>query len=125
MDKDIWSGPGGTRGAGRFSPRALPRAFFSAIGEAEKVYRRLPGKKEAYFPLARREVNLPWMSLVGVVANDAIAVNATRAHERVAIGDYDEHHVSKDGYLYAFANDAWGFYGNNHGSVRLKVTRTR
>ena len=125
LDKDIWSGPGGTKGVGRFSPRALPRTLCSVIGEVEKVYRRLPGKKEAYFPLTRREVDLPWMSLVGVVANDAIAVNATRAHECIAIGDHDEHHVIKDGYLYAFANDAWGFYGNNHGSVLLTVTRTR
>ncbi len=123
VDQDIWSGPGGTRGVSRFSARALPRTILSAIGEVEKVYRRLPGKKEAYLPLARREVNLPWMSLVGVVANDAITVDATREHERIAIGDHDEHHVIKDGYLYAFANDAWGFYGNNHGSVHLTVKR--
>jgi hypothetical protein len=31
--------------------------------------------------------------------------------------------VTKSGYLYAFANDAWGFYGNNRGSVQLTVTR--
>jgi hypothetical protein len=124
-DNDIWSGPGGTRGAGRFSPRAFPRTLLSAIGEVEKLYRRLPAKKEAYLPLARREVNAPWMSLVGVVANDAIAVNASRAHEHIAIGGRDEHHVIKDGYFYAFANDAWGSYGNNHGSVHLEVTRTR
>lgn len=93
VDEGIWSGPGGTGDAGRFSLRALPRTLLSATGEVEKLYRRLPGKKEAYLPFARREVNLPWMSLVGVVANDAIAVNSTRAHERIAIGANGEHHA--------------------------------
>jgi hypothetical protein len=125
LDRDIWSGPGGTKGAGRFSLTALPRTMASAIGEVEKLYRRVSGRKEAYFPMVRREVDLPWMSLVGVVANDAIPVNGMKAHERIAIGDREKYHVTKDGYLYAFANDAWGFYGNNHGSVRLTVTRIR
>ena len=29
------------------------------------------------------------------------------------------------GYLYCFANDAWQTYGNNRGSVALKVTCSR
>ena len=33
------------------------------------------------------------------------------------------HDVAQPGYLYAFANDAWGFYRNNSGTVRLTVTR--
>jgi hypothetical protein len=64
------------------------------------------------------------MSLVGYVANDAatVTVNGKRhaSHERI---DTTAHQVIKGGYLYAFANDAWGFYGDNTGSVRLTVTR--
>ena len=29
----------------------------------------------------------------------------------------------RPGYLYAFANDAWGLYDNDRGSVQLTVTR--
>jgi hypothetical protein len=29
----------------------------------------------------------------------------------------------RDGYLYAYANDVWSFYFNNHGSVSLTITR--
>ena len=32
--------------------------------------------------------------------------------------------VARPGYLYGFANDAWGFYANNRGSVQLTVRRT-
>ena len=31
--------------------------------------------------------------------------------------------VARRGYMHAYANDAWGFYGNNDGTVRLTVTR--
>jgi len=83
--------------------------------------------KVANAPLSRREENRPWMSLVGVVANDAIPVNDTedapKAHERIAIGAGTDHSLTESGYLYAFANDAWGFYVDNRGSVRLTVTR--
>jgi len=44
--------------------------------------------------------------------------------ERIAIGAGTDHQVCRGGYLYAFANDAWGFYSNNRGSVRLTITRT-
>jgi hypothetical protein len=127
LDGDIWSGPGGTKGAHMLDPVALARTIFAGtIGLAADLYRRTTGKKEASFPTERRERDLPWMSLVGIVANDAVTINGTKAHERIAIGDQEpKHHVIKDGYLCAFANDAWGFYGNNHGSIRLTVTRTR
>ncbi len=66
------------------------------------------------------------MSLVGVLANEVSNVppQHARPHERIAIGAGVEHDVVRPGYLYAFANDAWGFYGNNSGRVRLTVTRT-
>jgi hypothetical protein len=65
------------------------------------------------------------MSLVGVVANDAIpGTGSSNDHERIDIGAGTRHRVTKSGYLYVFANDAWGYYVNNQGSVRLTVTRT-
>ena len=78
----------------------------------------------AAFLGARRE-DLPWLSLVGVVANEIANIPGERArpHERIAIGAGTRHDVARPGYLYAFANDAWGFYWNNSRSVRLTVTR--
>jgi hypothetical protein len=34
-------------------------------------------------------------------------------------------HIERGGYLHCFANDAWSFYENNRGCIRLTVTRTR
>ena len=92
--------------------------------QAEDLFRRSTGNATAAFLGARRE-DLPWLSLVGVVANEIANIPGERArpHERIAIGASTRHDVARPGYLYAFANDAWGFYWNNSRSVRLTVTR--
>lgn len=132
MDKDIRSGPGGSAGwpHWRQPVAAVERAWRSVgslIGRCERLYRWAAGNEQASFIGAPREPDLPWMSLVGYVANDAITVNGkpNTGHQRIDIGagGATTHQVSRGGYLYAFANDAWGFYGNNTGSVRLAVTR--
>jgi len=124
----IPSGPAGTTGLRRFNPLVeKARLFGTLMGQGERLFRRVTRNKVANAPLSRREENRPWMSLVGVVANDAIPVNDTedapKAHERIAIGAGTDHSLTESGYLYAFANDAWGFYVDNRGSVRLTVTR--
>ena len=66
----------------------------------------------------------PWMSLIGVVANEVTDPTGTVTEdETIAIGAGTEDEVHRPGYLYAFANDAWGFYANNQGKVQLTVTR--
>ncbi|MGH3914565.1 MAG: DUF2235 domain-containing protein [Pseudonocardiaceae bacterium] len=125
MDAGVWSGPEGITGPRRFSPVETGRLAGTLIGQGEKLFRWMTGNPVANFFFTRRDEEMPWMSLIGVVANDAKAVrNAPNAHEHIAIGTGVAHHVSRDGYLYAFANDAWGFYGNNRGTLRLTVTRT-
>ena len=37
------------------------------------------------------------------------------------MGEGCEKTVLRGGYLYCFANDAWGFYGNNRGFVTVNV----
>ena len=49
---------------------------------------------------------------------------ALTAHQRIRIGSGTRDRVTQPGYLYAFANDAWGCYGNHRGSVSLTVSRT-
>jgi len=119
------SGPAGEAGLRRFRPRALGRLAGTLIGHAETLFRGVGRNGAAEFYGARREEKLPWMSLVGVLANETPegAPEPPRPHERIAIGAAVEHDVDRPGYLYAFANDAWGFYRNNSGSVRLTVTR--
>ena len=78
----------------------------------------------------RRFTGAPWFSLVGVVTNGEGADEATKQpadHEYFKIGQAQDGFQPKNGggYLYAFANDAWSRYGNNKGTLKLKVTRTK
>jgi uncharacterized protein (DUF2235 family) len=131
LDLRIWSGPEGTTGLAQFNPFVEGlRLLSTVLGPVEKVFRWASRNEEANYFGSRREEDLPWMSLVGVVANGAgkqpANENAPTPHQRIAIGKgmNDPVTVAKGGYLYAFANDAWGYYGNNSGSVRLTVTRS-
>jgi hypothetical protein len=125
-DATIPSSPAGTTGLRRFNPLVEKgRLVGTLVGQGERLFQRVTGNAAAKFLTSRRENDMPWMSLVGVVANDAVSANGSRnTHERIAIGAGTDHHVAEGGYFYAFANDAWGFYVNNQGSVRLTVTRT-
>jgi len=121
---DSWFGPEGATGVSLTSIAGLARIVGTAFVDlGERIYRWATGRKSGACPVARRAIDLPWMSLVGVIANDFIAVNGKRAHERFHIGRHQDHRVMKDGYFYAFANNTWSGYGNNHGGVRLTVTR--
>ena len=122
---NITSGPAGTTGLNRFNPLTeRTRLVGTVVGQIEALFKRVTGNTAADFLGSPREADLPWMSLVGVVANNASTANGTRtAHERIAIGANTQHRVNQGGYLYAFANDAWGQYASNQGSVRLVVTR--
>jgi hypothetical protein len=125
-DANIPSGPDGTTGLDLFNPLVERTRLVGTItGQVEALYRRLSGNSAADFAGARRDGDLPWMSLVGVVANNAARRrNGHRqGHERVAIGTDAQHYVTRGGYLYTYANDAWGRYLDNQGSVRLTVSR--
>ncbi|HEY6421818.1 MAG TPA: DUF2235 domain-containing protein [Pseudonocardiaceae bacterium] len=124
VDGNIRSGPAGSTGLRRFLPAEARQLGGTLIGVGVQLFRRVSGNNVAEAIFSRRELDLPWMSLVGVVANDAIAIGAGQyQHERIAIGAGAEHQVCRDGYLYAYANDAWGRYSNNWGDVSLTVTR--
>lgn len=129
QDAHIRSGPEGTTGPDRFNPLVERlRLLGTVLGPVQNLFRRVIGNKVANLLGSRREDDLPWMSLVGVVANEdgkqPSTPQAPAPHQRIAIGrGTDSVTVAKGGYLYAFANDAWGFYDNNSGEVRLTVTR--
>ncbi|MET8878316.1 DUF2235 domain-containing protein [Nocardia sp. NPDC004604] len=125
-DLDIPCGPAGTTGWHSFHPGEIFHAASTLIGQGERIFRRITRNPRANFLLTRRDESMPWMSLIGVVANDAIPCEGAQAlPECIAIGAGTNHRIFRPGYLYAFANDAWSFYGNNRGSVQLEVTRNR
>jgi hypothetical protein len=99
--------------------------FSTIVGGGETGLRRVLHNPDAKLIGTRRMPEHPWMSLIGLVANEhADAEGNVIEDERIFIGAGTKYTVDRRGYLYAFANDAWGFYGNNDGSVRLTVTRT-
>lgn len=122
-------GPEGDEGSGGvFGQRRLRYLLSGLWGNAERAWRAVTGNAAADFWYTRRIENLPWMALVGVIANDNGATNpdndgSPKPHERFLIGAGTRRLVVKPGYLYAYANDIWARYDTNKGSVRLTVTR--
>jgi hypothetical protein len=97
----------------------------SLVGWMQAGFHHLSGNNAASFIGAPRVPDTPWMALIGVVAAPDLDKNgAQRAYQPFLIGKTREQHVvERSGYFYAYANDAWGFYDNNKGSVTLKITR--
>ena len=56
-----------------------------------------------------------WYTLVGNIGQTS--------NQSFLIGSGSEHWAVASGELFAFANDAWGFYGNNEGTLKITVTR--
>jgi hypothetical protein len=130
VDSSIVCGPGGTND-GKFNIRELAHMAGSLLGKLERPYSLLTNNKTADFTCTLRREDMPWFSLVGVIANNGSNGSANPSpdgtsdhHEYFLIGAGPvEKTIAKPGYLYAFANDAWDFYGNNNGSVILMVER--
>ena len=69
--------------------------------------------------------------MVGAIANDGGGNDAVkndgspRPHQYVDLTKHETTplEINQPGYLFCFPNDVWSLYGNNHGSVQLKITR--
>lgn len=106
----------------------LGHGLGSLIGRAEQGFGRISGNPSTRFIGSRRVETAPWFALVGVIANGRVLAHQDGSplpHETLVIGAGRDAWtpVQGAGYLYCFANDAWHFYGNNRGHVRLTVTR--
>jgi hypothetical protein len=123
LDRGQPVGPGGTRD-GRFHLSEVFQMAGSFVGWWQERYRHVSGDAAADFFGAPRAPGAPWMSLIGVVAgNDVDENGAQQPYRPFLIAEGCTHTTVEPGYLYTFANDAWGFYDNNKGSVTLTVTR--
>jgi len=96
--------------------------FASAVqGEAETIFKTATGR-EADFWGTRRHEHVPWLALMGFVANPVGEDDKSLASgETFVIGTGTTFAPKLGGYLYCYANDAWQAYGNNRGSVALTV----
>jgi hypothetical protein len=123
LDRGVPVGPGGTHD-GRFHPSEVFHLVGSTTGWLQERFRQLSGNDAATFFGAPRATDAPWMALIGVVAATEVDDDgAQQPYRSFMIGQACEQQVEQPGYFYAYANDAWGFYDNNKGSVTLTVTR--
>ncbi|MGY3916616.1 DUF2235 domain-containing protein [Aeromonas australiensis] len=119
LDSHVPAGPEGVR------YKALAHLLGDALGKIERFYGNLTRNNQANIPATKRVEGAQWFALIGVIADggnpkpDGTPV----PHSRFIIGKETTWTPSKSGYLYCFANDAWGFYGNNRGFVTLTVSR--
>ena len=99
--------------------------MLSLWGQMEKSAKTLIGNENADFKGTRRMEDMPWLALIGVIANGGNPkVDGTpELPETFLIGDGCEHLAKDSGYFHAFANDAWNLYDDNRGSVMLRVER--
>ena len=97
----------------------IARLAGSALGSLEHVFNAATHSQSDFW-FTRRLESAPWCALVGFVAN---GVGDERG-ETFVIGAGCSFTPAAGGYLYAYANDAWQAYANNHGSVALTVERS-
>ena len=109
--------------AGGTRPSTLGNLLGSAVGRVEGFVRRAVKNDSPNLFGGRRETDLPWMSLVAYAVNEERDGHGkiVHPHQRIAIGDGTTAEIDRPGYLYAFANDAWGWYLSNSGAVNLTV----
>ena len=123
LDAHISCGPGGTDD-GKFQIGELAQLAGSALGKLENLFKSLTGNGNADFRFTRRHEDAPWFCLMGAIATggEPDAKGRPTTHETFKIGDGCTYTPLQSGYFHAYANDAWGLYGNNRGHVRLTIT---
>ena len=123
LDKSIPCGPGGTAD-GEFHVGEVSHLIGTGIGWLEAGWRNITSQENAEFKMTRRHDNWPWFALIGAVANSdrkPASDGTPPPHQAFLIGEKSTLTLSRGGYLFCYANDAWNFYRNNRGSVQLKV----
>lgn len=107
------------------------RSSGSFLGKFENLVKKLGKNTSTDFLATKRVEEFPWFALVGAIANDlgkgSIVPNdgSPDPHQYIHLPDHETTPlvIEHPGYLHCFPNDVWSFYENNHGSVRLTVTR--
>lgn len=122
LDDAVPCGPDGPTGPVWRLGR-LAQGLSSLAGKVEERYKAWRGKPRLNVPFTKRHEQWPWFCLVGAIASGGVdQAGVLLPHETFRIGAGPVTVTPRaSGYLYAYANDAWGMYGNNRGRVRLTV----
>ncbi|WP_428634791.1 DUF2235 domain-containing protein [Sedimenticola sp.] len=123
LDRSIPSGPKGASD-GDFHLGELAHIIGSGFGWVEQGLQKLLGNDSADLKFTKRHEQWDWFALIGVVGNSDRKPSSDGSpppHQTFLIGNQCTLNLKRPGYLYAYANDAWDFYGNNKGSVQLTV----
>ena len=125
----IKCGPGGTKD-GKMQAAEVAHIASSVWGGLETAWKKITGNKQVDFWWTRREEDMEWFCLVGLVANDVPPPRTDEdqkidrlPHEVFKIGTGITFTPKGSGYLYCYANDVWHAYENNRGSVQLSVRK--
>lgn len=123
----------GTEKDREFTMGDVVRFGGSLFGKIEKLFDKTNASTDFYG--TKRVEDADWFSMIGAIANDsgvADPVNndgSPTPHEYICLPLYgtkaSAFRVRCSGYFYAFPNDAWHFYENNKGSIRLTVKRLK
>ena len=122
IDGTIATAPAGASD-GQFNIGELAHLAGSLLGSIEGAWRYLRKKDIADFVGTKRVEDADWFSLVGaIMCHQNPGKDGTpKSPPYISIGNGCEYEVTRSGYFYAFANDAWGFYDNNRGYVSLTI----
>jgi Uncharacterized alpha/beta hydrolase domain (DUF2235) len=111
--------------------RSLPDMFHltnAAAGWLQESLKNLTRDEAVTFFGSPRLRGARWMALIGALAAPAFDhAGSQMAYRQFAIPTTGSVlHVAEgaEGYFYAYANDAWGMYGDNRGSLSLTIKRT-
>ncbi|MCX7513399.1 DUF2235 domain-containing protein [Frateuria sp. STR12] len=96
----------------------IARLAASAFGSVEHLFNTVTDSQNDFW-FTRRVESAPWCALIGFVADN----QGEARGETFLIGEGASFTPATGGYLYAYANDAWQAYANNHGSVAMVVER--
>lgn len=122
LDSSITSGPDGTND-GKFHFGEIAHIVGNALGFLETGLKKLLGKEQLDIINTKRVEEVDWFCLTGAVA-DGGNPDIGGTHDRLTyfkIGESTLYTPATSGYLYCFANDAWGYYFNNRGFVTMTV----
>lgn len=121
VDGSLVCGPSGTED-GKFELSELAHIGANMWGKVEEVFREVTNNPHAEFRGTRRHDSIPWFCLTGAIANGRGETDGSaERHEEFQIGMECVYKPQRSGYFYAYANDAFDFYGNNRGYVTLTV----